>query len=146
MIELISKNNKPSIGNKKIKEQEACEILYDNPQILRIFNISPIRPSKRRNGQFYCFVDFKMGDGTIFGISYSFNFKNGKYVCGASSKLYALMMGFMDINLLTTKALSFDDIGDIKDILDGKEFIPSIKLENIGGNIRPYIICEEVIL
>lgn len=144
-IEIITKSTGRINKNNKIKEQEACERLYEDPQGLKIFNVSPIRPSKRNDRQFYCFVDFKMDDGTTFGISYSFYFKNGKFTCGASSKLYNLMSGFMDLNPLTTKALSFDDVKDIEEVLLGKEFYPSIKIENIGSNSYPYIICEMII-
>ena len=143
-IDIIT-NTQTSNKNKKIKEQEACEILYENPQCLRIFNVSRIRPSKRRAGQFYCFIDFRMEDGTTFGISYSFNRNNDKYFCGASSKLYNLMSGFMGLNPLNDTAFRFEDVDDIEQVLLHKNFFASIKIVNIGGKAYPFIICERVI-
>ena len=104
-----------------------------------------IKPSKRKAGQFYCFIDFRMSDGTTFGISYSFNRNNDKYFCGTSSKLYNLLSGFLDVNPLITNGLSFED-GDIEKVLLNKEFISSVKIVNIGGNNYPYIVCESVIV
>ena len=141
-IEILSKNNRKS---KKIKEHEACEILYNNPQELHIYNVGKIMPSQRRVGQFFCFVDFKMEDGTTFGISYSFNRNNNKYFCGASSKLYNLMSGFMGLNPLTDTAFKFEDVDDIEQVLLHKLFFASIKIVNIGGKAYPYIVCERVI-
>ena len=141
-IEILSKNNRKS---KKIKEHEACEILYNNPQELHIYNVGKIMPSQRRAGQYYCFVDFRMQDGTTFGISYSFNRNNDKYFCGASSKLYNLMGGFMDLNPLNDTAFTFEDVDDLKDVLIDTEFMPSIKIVNVGGKAYPYIVCVRVI-
>ena len=141
-IEILSKNNRKS---KKIKEHEACEILYNNPQELHIYNVGKIMPSQRRAGQYYCFVDFRMEDGTTFGISYSFNRNNDKYFCGASSKLYNLMGGFMGLNPLNDTAFKFEDVDDIEQVLLHKLFFASIKIVNIGGKAYPYIVCERVI-
>ncbi len=137
-------NKQESNKNKKIKEHEACRILYENPQYVRIFNVSKIRPSQKRAEQFYCYVDYELEDGRTFGISYSFNRNGGGYFCGVSSKLYNLLSGFLDLNPLTANGLAFED-GDIEEALLNKEFFPSIKIANIGGNAYPYIVCERVI-
>ena len=138
-------NKQESNKNKKIKEHEACEILYENPQHVKIFNVGKIMPSQRKAGQFYCYVDYELEDGRTFGISYSFN-RNGRgYFCGVSSKLYNLLSGFLDLNPLSATGLFFED-GDIEEALLNKEFIPSIKFANIGGNVYPFIISDGVIV
>ena len=45
----------------------------------------------------------------------------------------------MGLNPLTDTAFTFEDV-----LLD-TEFMPSIKIANIGGNAYPYIVCERVI-
>ncbi len=135
-IEIIKKN--------KINEKEACKMLMENPQTLYIYNVGDVRPSTRKENQYYCYVDFRMEDGTFFGISYSFNSKNGKFECGTSSKLYALMSGFLQLNPFTSNGLSFD-AHDISETLLNHEFLASVKFESIGGRNYPYITCERVI-
>lgn len=132
------------IKKEKINEKEACSILMKKPQELKIFNIGNVKPSKRKQNQYYCFIDYKLGDDKTFGISYSFYLKDGEYECSSSSKLYNLMKGFLDLNPLSTVGLTFN-ADDIRETLLNKVFLASVKIESVGGKNYPYITCEKVI-
>ena len=132
------------IKNKKINEKEACDILRNNPQAVHIYNVGEVKPSNRKQNQYYCFVDYKLSDGRVFGVSYSFNFKDGKFECSTSSKLYYLMKGFLTLDTSSSIGLSFDE-EDIRETLLNKVFIPSIQMATFGIKNYPYITCDEVI-
>ena len=133
------------IKKEKITEKDACSILMKEPQQLQIFNIGDVKPSKRKQNQYYCFVDYKLGDDKTFGISYSFYLNDsGEYECSSSSKLYNLMRGFLNLNPFSTVGLSFD-AEDIRETLLNKVFLASVKIESVGGKNYPYITCDKVI-
>ena len=64
---------------KKITEKDACSILLKKEQELTVVNIDEIKPSTRKENQYYCYIDFEMKDGTQFGASYSFYLQLSKY-------------------------------------------------------------------
>lgn len=130
--------------SKKIKEYDACSILMEKKQELGIVNVGEIKPSKDKENQYYCYIDYVMKDGTKFGVSYSFYLEDGLFKCGTSSKLYNLMKGLLDSNPLTDDTLDFKD-GDIAETLLNKKFLASAIVQNIGGNNYPYIVLEKVI-
>ena len=129
---------------KKINEKDACSILMKEKQEVSIVNIDEIKPSTRKENQYYCYVDFEMKDGTQFGASYSFYLQDGVFKCGTSSKLYYLLKGFLDLNPLTDVGLTFDK-ADIDATLLNKKFIASVSVQSVGGKNYPYLVCEKVI-
>ena len=129
---------------KKINEKDACSILMKEKQEVSIVNIDEIKPSTRKENQFYCYIDFEMKDGTQFGASYSFYLQDGVFKCGTSSKLYYLLKGFLDLNPLTDVGLTFDK-ADIDATLLNKKFIASVIVQSVGGKNYPYLVCEKVI-
>ncbi len=134
-----------AIKEEKISEKEACNVLMKKPQQLWIYNIGDVKPSKRREDQYYCFIDYKLDDDRIFGISYSFYLNNnGEFQCNTSSKLYNLMKGFLNLNPFSTVALTFDE-NDINETLLDKVFIASVKIESVGSKNYLYITCDKVI-
>lgn len=128
----------------KITERDACSKLFNQEQELTVVNVDDVKVSKRKENHYYCFVDFRMKDGTEFGVSYSFYKEDGVFKCGTSSKLYHLMKGFLDLNPLTCKGLTFDK-SDIDDALLNKKFLASAIVQSVGGKNYPYIICKKVI-
>ena len=129
---------------KKINEKDACSILMKEKQEVSIVNVDEIKPSTRKENQYYCYVDFEMKDGTQFGASYSFYLQDGVFKCGTSSKLYYLLKGFLDLNPLTDVGLTFDK-ADIDATLLNKKFIASVSVQSVGGKNYPYLVCEKVI-
>ena len=129
---------------KKITEKDACSILMKQKQQLSVVNIGEIKPSTRKENQYYFYVDFEMEDGTQFGASYSFYGENGMFKCGTSSKLFCLMKGFLNLNELDCVGLTFDE-SDIADTLDNQLFIASAVVQSVGGKNYPFIVCEKVI-
>ena len=129
---------------KKITEKDACAILLNNKQELHVVNIDEIKPSTRKENQYYCYVDFEMENGTQFGASYSFYLEDGLFKCGTSSKLFYLMKGFLNLNELDCVGLTFDK-ADIDATLKDKKFIASAIVQSVGGKNYPYIVCEKVI-
>ena len=129
---------------KKINEKDACSILMKEKQELFVVNVDEIKPSTRRENQYYCYVDFEMEDGTQFGASYSFYLEDGMFKCGTSSKLFYLMKGFLNLNELDCVGLTFDK-SDIDETLKDKKFMASAIVQSVGGKNYPYIICEKVI-
>ena len=45
---------------KKINEKDACSILMKEKQELFVVNVDEIKPSTRRENQYYCYVDFEI--------------------------------------------------------------------------------------
>ena len=129
---------------KKITEKDACSILMKKQQQLLVVNVDEIKPSTRKENQYYVYVDFEMEDLTQFGASYSFYLEDGKFKCGTSSKLYYLLKGFLDLNPLTDVGLTFTK-DDIAEMLENKLFLASAIVQNVGGKNYPYIVCEKVI-
>lgn len=129
---------------KKINEKDACSILMKEKQEVSIVNVDEIKPSTRKENQYYCYIDFEMKDGTQFGASYSFYLQDGVFKCGTSSKLYYLLKGFLDLNPLTDVGLTFDK-ADIDATLLNKKFIASVSVQSVGGKNYPYLVCEKVI-
>ena len=136
---------------KKISEKDACSILLKQEQELSVVNIDEIKESTRQENQYYCYVDFKMQDGTQFGASYSFYLEDEfatpnsvLFSCGTSSKLYYLLKGFLDLNPLTDVGLTFQKT-DIDEILLNKKFVASAIVQSVGGKTYPYIVCKKVI-
>ena len=113
-------------------------------QQLLVVNVDEIKPSTRKENQYYVYVDFEMEDLTQFGASYSFYLEDGKFKCGTSSKLYYLLKGFLDLNPLTDVGLTFTK-DDIAEMLENKLFLASAIVQNVGGKNYPYIVCEKVI-
>ena len=128
----------------KITENDACALLIKEKQELYIDNIDEIKQSKTSDNQYYFFIDYKMKDGTQFGVSYTFYLENGKFRCGTSSKLYHLLKGFLNINPLTCTGLTFAK-ADIDEVLKNKKFLASAFVQSVGGKNYPYIVCEKVI-
>ena len=129
---------------KKITEKDACSILMKQKQQLSVVNIGEIKPSTRKENQYYFYVDFEMEDGTQFGASYSFYGENGLFKCGTSSKLFYLMKGFLNLNELDCVGLTFDK-SDIDNTLKDKKFVASAIVQSVGGKNYPYIVCKKVI-
>ena len=129
----------------KITENDACALLIKEKQELYIDNIDEIKQSKTSDNQYYFFIDYKMKDGTQFGVSYTFYLENGKFRCGTSSKLYHLLKGFLNINPLTCTGLTFAK-ADIDEVLKNKKFLASAFVQSVGGSNYAYITCEKVIV
>ena len=129
---------------KKINEKDACAILFEKEQELIVVNVDEVKQSKRKENQYYMFIDFKMEDGTQFGVSYSFYFEDGFFKCGTSSKLYYLLKGFLGLNPLTDVGLSFNE-SDIAETILNKRFVASAIVQSVGGKNYPYIVCKKVI-
>ena len=129
---------------KKISEKDACSILLKQEQELSVVNIDEIKESTRQENQYYCYVDFKMQDGTEFGVSYSFYLEDGLFKCGTSSKLFYLMKGFLNLNQLDCVGLKFNE-SDIAETLENKKFVASAIVQSVGGKNYPYIVCKKVI-
>lgn len=133
--------------SKKISEHDACNILLKEKQELLVFNVSEIKKStkeKARENQYYCHIDYKMKDGTKFGVSYTFYLIGDMFKCGTSSKLFNLMKGLLDSNPLTDDDMEFEK-NDIAETLLNKKFVASAIVQNIGGKNHPYIVLEKVV-
>ena len=130
--------------SKKIKEYDACSILLKEKQELFVFNVGDIKPSKDKENQYYCYVDYEMKDGTKFGVSYSFYLQDGFFKCGTSSKLFNLLKCLLNSNPLTDDTLDFKK-DDIVETLLNKKFLASAIVQNVGGKNYPYIVLEKVI-
>ena len=130
--------------SKKIKEYDACSILLKEKQELFVFNVGDIKPSKDKENQYYCYVDYEMKDGTKFGVSYSFYLQDGFFKCGTSSKLFNLLKCLLNSNPLTDDSLDFKK-DDIVETLLNKKFLASAIVQNVGGKNYPYIVLEKVI-
>lgn len=130
--------------SKKIKEYDACSILLKEKQELFVFNVGDIKPSKDKENQYYCYVDYEMKDGTKFGVSYSFYLQDGFFKCGTSSKLFNLLKCLLNSNPLTDDTLDFKK-DDIVETLLNKKFLATAIVQNVGGKNYPYIVLEKVI-
>lgn len=133
--------------SKKITEKDACGILLKEKQELLVVNVSEIKKSTKGNddgNKYYFHIDYKMEDGTKFGVSYTIYLVDGVFKCGTLSKFFNLMKGLLDSNPLTDDDMKFKE-DDIAETILNKKFLASAIVQNIGGKNYPYIVLEKVI-
>ena len=120
-----------------ITEAEFYQMLVDNPQRLKVTNVTDIRDSKKA-GDYFFYIDFVMvKSGQKKGVSYGIKKEPDTadtWVIPSGSKLYPIMEYVYDLYNRSLEKITLNQ-ADIHDALDNLEAVFTAKKDKAGNNV-----------